>query len=78
MTNYTRNTAIINSNLKKGCKESGKIIKNIIFQKKVRVPAGASKISSLTHTATYLQKGNKVVNFPRKDNSKPVTEPNFS
>ena len=37
-----------------------------------------SKISSVTQTATYLQNGNQLVNFPRRDTSKPVTEPNSS
>ena len=36
-------------------------------------------MSSVTWTATDLQKENKVVNIPRKDTSKPVTEPrNFA
>ena len=38
----------------------------------------ATTASSVTRTATDLQKENKLVNFPRKDTSKPMTERNPS
>ena len=64
--------------MKKGCKESGKSLKKSNSAENVRVSVPASEIPSVTQMATYLQKRNKVVNYPRKDTSKPVTEPNFS
>ena len=54
-------------------------IGDILYKwEKFRVSVPASKISSVTQTATDLQKGNKIVNFPGKDTSKPMTEPNSS
>ena len=35
-------------------------------------------MTSVTQTATDMQKENKVVNFPRKDTRTPVAEPNSS
>ena len=55
-----------------------KISKNGNFSQSVKVSVPASKISSVTQTATDLQKENKVVNFPRKDTRKAMTESNSS
>ena len=55
-----------------------KISKNGNFSQNVKVSVPASKISSVTQTATDLQKENKVVNFPRKDTRKAMTESNSS
>ena len=55
-----------------------KISKNGNFSQNVKVSVPASKISSVTQSATDLQKENKVVNFPRKDTRKAMTESNSS
>ena len=55
-----------------------KISKNGNFSQNVKVSVPASKISSVTQTATDLQKENKVVNFPRKDTRKAMMESNSS
>ena len=55
-----------------------KISKYGNFSQNVKVSVPASKISSVTQTATDLQKENKVVNFPRKDTRKAMTESNSS
>ena len=55
-----------------------KKFKNSNFEQNVEASVPGSKMTSVTQTATDLQKENKVVNFPRKDTRTPVAEPNSS
>ena len=75
---YKKHISKYEQQLKERRQRKWENIKNSNFEQNVKASVPGSKISSVSQTATDLQKENKVVNFPRKDTSKPVTEPNSS